>query len=324
MWYKSSQNDTWESNFSTIGQAINSNPWANIGVAKGENGMLDIYAIGTDRTCVQKNWNGNSTGATLFRPGTDYILLHGDFSSSVESMSSFSSRLDVFGLTEQKRLTQLIWLNGTVLGWTEVIGQNTSTSWLFAPAVVVATPKRGDVFVVDATTLQVNQMAWIDNGVNPVLTQNIGGTCTSRPCAISRSDGSIDLFCRDANALLSWSSLSSLSGSWTAWKPVLGSPVISNEPHAISRTTGTMQLFVQTVNDTVAFGFFDGHVWLWTDLGGTFGGPPKAVSENALDIQVFAYGKDGALMHNYWKKNTNGSTDLLWWPMDTWENLGIP
>lgn len=325
MWSKSFQNTTWDSNFTTIGGPLSPSSWANLGVTRRTDGVLDMFAIGRDRSCVQKHWNGtNSTSVPFFAPlGTEYFVEAGDFQSSVESMSTFATRLDLFGLTEAKRLTQLVWINGIQTAWTEVIGQNTSTSWLFTPAIVVATPNRGDVFVVDAKTLQVIQLFWIDSGVNPIVSRNIGGSCTSRPSAISRSDGSIDIFCRDANALLSWSSLPSLTWYWTEWKPITGSPVIMNEPHAISYTHGSLQVFVQTVNGSIALANFNGQEWAWMDLGGTFSGPPKAMSDNARQIDVFAYGKDGALKHLYWKEG-NRSDTIPFVPLGKWDDLGKP
>jgi hypothetical protein len=286
-------------------------------------GILDIFAIGTDRSCVQKHWNGtNST--SFYPPGVDYTEQAGDFYSSVETMSSFSTRVDLFGLTEARRLSQLIWINGwEERAWTEIIGQNTSTSWLFTPAIVVATASRGDVFVVDAKTLQVTQLTWTGNGVNPKLSQNIGGSCTSRPSATSRSDGSIDIFCRDANALLSWSSLPSLNATWTQWKPIIGSPILVHEPHAISRSSGSLQVFVLTANGSIALANFEGQEWAWMDLGGTFSGPPKAISVNARDIDVFAYGIYGAWNHLSWK-GRNGSAVTPFVPLGAWEDLGSP
>jgi hypothetical protein len=323
MWYKSFQNATWNSKFTTIGGPLNSNPWANIGVSRRINGILDIYTVGTDRSCVHKHWTGNLTADVFTPSGTDYINFAGAFSSSIETMSTFTTRVDLFALTEAKRLTQLTWMNGQTTTWTEVVGQNASTAWLFTPAIVVATRKRGDVFVVDAKTLQVSQLAWTGSGANPILSQNIGGSCTSRPSATSWSDGRIDIFCRDANAVLSWSSLPSLTSNWIEWKPVIGSPIISNEPHAISRTSGTLQVFVQTANDSVAFANFDGQEWKWMDLGGTFAGPPRALSDDALRIDVFVNDKSGALKHKSWN-GSNKMDGISFLPLNAWEDLGTP
>jgi len=177
--------------------------------------------------------------------------------------------------------------------------------------------------VVDAKTLQVSQLAWTDVGTNPILVKNIGGTCTSRPSAVSWAAGRIDLFCRDANAVLSWSSLPSLSSNWTGWKPVEGTGVIANEPSAISRSNGTLDVFVQTATNTIAFANYDGQNWVWQDLGGSMGGPPKAFVDYVLRINVFAMDQSGALMHMFWDQG-NGTFNSTSQPEDSWENLGVP
>jgi hypothetical protein len=320
MWHKSFDNATWDSNFTTIGGPLATNFQTNIAVVKRIEGVVDTFSVGADNSCVQKHFN--YTTNSYEPPGSDYILMLGDFSSSVEALAMVPTRIDLFGLTGTGKLTQKIWINGSLSAWVNVVGVDAST-WLFTPTVVSWARGRGDVFVVDSTTLQVSRFAWTWSSVNPIVMQNIGGYCTSRPSAVSWEEGRIDVFCRDANGELSWSSLPpGTSLNWTTWQAI-GSGSIVNEPQAVSRMKGSIDVFVQTANDTVAVGTYDKQTWTWQDLGGSVGGPPKVFLDYMSRANVFAMDKYGALLYRNWV-GANESADAMFGSSNNWESLGTP
>jgi hypothetical protein len=62
--------------------------------------------------------------------------------------------------------------------------------------------------------------------------------------------------------------------------------------------------------------------WGWSEMGGSFIGPPKAVAsslEGRPRMDIFAYDPKGNLMHKWW----DGSEGGKFFP-DIWENLGTP
>lgn len=124
MWLKSFLNDSWDPDFTTIGTPLNTGSRSNVAVKSRVPGIVDIFGVGADRSCLRKHWGGNLTSGTWTLPGTGYIIQGVDFSSSIETMSLFSLRLDVFGLDAVLRLQQKTWLAGQISPWTEIIGQS--------------------------------------------------------------------------------------------------------------------------------------------------------------------------------------------------------
>lgn len=330
VWHKWNENGNWgpsDTGFEML--AAGAKTGSNVaGVARGFDSeripdLLDIFAVGVDDSAYEQYWTG------YWKPGDqDALPLEGQLSTSMDVVSWSEDRFDVFALDTDRKLIQKTWLNestsNTWYDWALFGKDGGRTNWAFRPTAVTSDYYKGNVFVVEERTYQVFHSTWSTGGENLILFHNIGGYCTSRPAAVSKGTGLIDLFCRGGNEEL-WRC--SYDGKdWGEWKQIAPGKLIVNEPHAISQKSGRMDVFVQTVNGTAACVSFDDswtdQSWQgkWNDIKGELSGPPKAISSRDGRMDVFAYDREGVIIHKYWE----GSVSAEFQPANDWESVGSP
>src|SRR6266508_1173816 len=140
--------------------------------------------------------------------------------------------------------------------------------------------------------------------------ENLGGTLSSAPTAVSWAPGRIDVFARGAsNQLLhrSWA-----SGTWSGWENLGG--VLSSAPDVAAWGSGRLDVFVRGGSNLLYHRWFSGGRWSagWENLGGTLSSAPGAVSWGFGRVDVFARGASNQLLHRSWASGG--------W--SGWENLG--
>src|SRR6266545_1782557 len=142
--------------------------------------------------------------------------------------------------------------------------------------------------------------------------ENLGGTLSSAPSAVSWGFGRVDVFARGAsNQLLhrSWA-----SGGWSGWENLGG--VLSSAPDVAAWGSGRLDVFVRGGANQAWHRWFSGGRWSagWENLGGTLSSGPGAVSWGSGRVDVFARDGSNQLIHRWY-------TGGVGWT-STWEGLG--
>jgi hypothetical protein len=159
----------------------------------------------------------------------------------------------------------------------------------------------------DMTRAEVAQV--LHNLLN-IHFQDLGGSHTSAPAAVSRSTNRIDLFTLGQNHGLwhdAWN-----GSEWSGWEPHGGSP-LTYDPVAVSWGTNRLDIFARGQDGAIWHISRNGASWGgWETLNGVFVSAPSVVSWGANRLDVFTRGWDNHLSHNAW----NGSA----W--SGWQDLG--
>jgi hypothetical protein len=282
---------------------------------------VDIFVAGTDFALYHKY---HPLDLVWGPSPTNWEYRGGILSTSPTAVSWGHDRLDVFVLGEAPlyQLFQIYWSSAT--GWSNWI--NLGGSWeTYAPTAMAWGPDRIDVFVVDPNTKSLHHKYWDGNLWQPLnSSEDLGGYCTSRPIAVSRASGLIDIFVRGGDAAL-WHL--SYSNGWTQWVSIDPTTPIQAEPEAVSWGFGSnVEVFAWGDDDALlhkSFGMVDG-VLAWTPStrfeirGEGLTGPPKAVCDDIESVHVFAYLQNGQVGHRV-LNHSLGS----WSPSEGFDILGI-
>jgi hypothetical protein len=291
------------------------------GVAAVARGLanVDIFVAGADFALYHKYHTTDFVwGPSL----TGWEDRGGILSTAPTAISWSQDRLDVFVLGEEPsyELFQMYWSSET--GWSDWIGLG--GSWeTFIPTAVTWGPDRIDVFVVDPNAKSLHHTYWDGSLWQPQGSfEDLGGYCTSRPVAVSRDSGVIDIFVRGGDAGL-WHL--SYSNGWGKWVSVDPKTAIQAEPEAVSWDSGSIELFAWGNDDALLHKSFlvtDG-VEAWTPSSGFevrgegLIGPPKAVCDGVESVHVFAYLQSGQVGHRAFNQTLG-----TWYPSDGFESLG--
>jgi hypothetical protein len=282
---------------------------------------VDILVVGSDFGL----WHKYHSTDLLWGPGSDSWESQGGIISIAPTVVSWGSdRLDVFAIGAEPRyqLFQKYWsLTG---GWSDWIGLPDGEWELFAPTAVAWGPDRLDVFLVDKNTNALYHTYGDGNSWQPSGSyDDLGGYCTSRPVALSRSEGLIDIFVRGGDAGL-WQ-LSYSNGTWGKWAAIGSGTAIQAEPEAVSWGSGNIELFAWAADSSLLYKQLDtaNDIQTWTPrtgfqtLGSGLTGPPKAVCDSQGSVDVFAYLQDRQIGHLAWDQ-TSGA----WVPKTGFEIVG--
>jgi hypothetical protein len=129
--------------------------------------------------------------------------------------------------------------------------------------------------------------------------ENLGGTLTSAPTAVSWGPGRIDVFARgsDNQLIHRWYA----SGRWSSGWESLGG-VLTAAPGAVSWGSGRLDVFVRGVDNRLYHRWFSVDHWSsgWEHLGGVLTSGPGAVSWGSGRMDVFARGDSGQLIHRWY------------------------
>jgi hypothetical protein len=179
-------------------------------------------------------------------------------------------------------------------------GADAQTSWWrggSAPSAVdgvdVVTRGSGwlDVFGRDGRNRLVHK--WYANGGWSGW-EDLGGTLTSDPAAVSWSRDRLDVFARggDNQLVHKWFT----GGRWSGWEDLGGS--LQSEPAVVSWGVGRLDVFALTTNGRLQHMWFAGGRWSgWEDLGGALSSAPTATTWGERRLDVFGRGASGKLMH---------------------------
>jgi hypothetical protein len=141
--------------------------------------------------------------------------------------------------------------------------------------------------------------------------EDLGGSLSSAPSAVSWGQGRIDVFARDSAKRLihRWF----VNGRWSWWENLGG--VLTSAPDVTSWGSGRLDVFARGGSNRLYHRWFANGHWSswWENLGGTLSSGPGAVSWGSGRIDVFARGGSNRLYHR-WFANGHWSS---WW-----ENLG--
>ena len=189
----------------------------------------------------------------------------------------------------------------------------------FTPSVISPDVGRYDFFGVRSSDNALYHRAFDEGAGWGVDFEKLGGYCTSRPAAVSVSSNRLDVFVRGGDARVWHTSYDAgNTKGWSQFEP-LGNITILGEPHAIRYLGNGISVFVCSQTDNAVWhAVYDGKSWTeWVSLGGDFAAPPKAVSKDPGQLDVFAIGRTGELMWRNWD-NDRGT----WQPPGQWANLG--
>jgi hypothetical protein len=138
--------------------------------------------------------------------------------------------------------------------------------------------------------------------------ENLGGTLTSKPSAVSWAANRIDVVARgtDSSCWHRW-----WNGSqWLGWENLGGT--IQGAPAICSWASGRLDIFAVGTDHKLYHRWYQGGWSGWESLGGQLSSEPCAVSWGPNRIDVFARGMDSAMWHLWW--------DGSHWA--GWESLG--
>src|SRR6185369_2648257 len=138
--------------------------------------------------------------------------------------------------------------------------------------------------------------------------ENLGGTITSKPNAVSWGPNRIDVVARGTDSAV-WHRW--WDGThWQGWESLGGT--VQGAPAICSWQSGRLDVFAVGTDHRMYHRWYQGGWSAWESLGGMFSSDPCAVSWGPNRIDLFARGMDSTLMHLWW--------DGTHW--SGWENLG--
>ena len=234
-----------------------------------------------------------------------------------------ADRMDIFIIGFEDRLYQL---SKDLEGWSSWGRFEPNNTWTRdAPTVVSWGGNRYDIFLVNATDQALYHLVWDDLGRWPSEWKKIGGYLTSRPVAVSRREGRLDIFARGGDAGLWHISFNQYaSGSiWSNWTSISGDTKVQSEPEAVSWNPENIEVFAWGEDNTLLHKRYDDNDKIWAPdvgfevIGYDLAGPPKAVCDRSEGVHVFAYLDNGQLGHKSWDSDAKA-----WEPRQDFELLG--
>ena len=136
--------------------------------------------------------------------------------------------------------------------------------------------------------------------------ENLGGTVTSRPNAVSWGANRIDVVARgqDSAVYHRWWD----GAHWNGWESLGGS--IQGAPSICSWASGRLDIFALGTNHHLFHKWYQGGWSNWEDLGGLLSSEPACVSWGANRIDIFARGMNSSMWHYWWDGAWHGWEDL--------------
>jgi Domain of unknown function (DUF1906)/Repeat of unknown function (DUF346) len=140
--------------------------------------------------------------------------------------------------------------------------------------------------------------------------EDLGGSLTSAPTAVSWGPGHIDVFARGGSNQLLHRSFD--GGRWSAWESLGG--VLTSGPDVAAWGSGRLDVFARGGNNQLVHRSFADGRWssTWEHLGGSLTSAPSAVSWASGRLDVFARGSSNQLLHRWFSGGR--------W--SAWESLG--
>ena len=176
-----------------------------------------------------------------------------------------------------------------------------------------------DVFVRGGTDDNLHH-DWHTNLLPTWQEENLGGTLTSAPTAVSWGSDRLDVFAKGTDNAL-WHKWWG-GGPWSGWES-LGGDLVSNSapssplggfgPVVTSWAPGRLDVFARGTDSQLWHRFYAGGWSSWEPLGGVLASSPGGVSWGPNRIDVFCRGTDtaGAVWHKWWDGATwNGWESL--------------
>lgn len=238
-------------------------------------------------------------------------------------VSNTTDRMDIYAIGPDYGIYQTWWDSD---GWHKWIGlqPNPSNTWTKdAPTVVPFLVNGYHIFLVNATDRALYYMFWNGSASEWI---EVGGYLTSRPVAVSRPDGRLDLFARGGDAGLWQISFNQDASSlvWSNWTSISGDTKVLSEPEAVTWGPENIEVFAWGENNTLLHKRYDDNDESWTPnvgfeiIGEDLAGPPKAVCDRSESVHVFAYLRNGQLGHKSWDSDADA-----WSPPQDFELLGM-
>lgn len=272
---------------------------------------MDVFGLGLDYAMYHKTVFDNS-------PSPDsgpWENLGGIFISAPAALAWLNSRIDVFGVGLDRAMYHRA-LKGKLVstGWERLGGSFSSQASLVSSGSQLHLFARGTDFTLRHRSFDGNSLIWLPDW------QNLGGSISSPPCAVSWGPDRLDVFAIGSDAAL-WHRWWD-GAIWNDWES-LGGNFIS-APSAVA--WGPLRLDVFAVERTLVEGsgavrhyWYDGDSWAFESLGGIMTSSPTAVSRVATHLEVYAPATNGQVQ----RRSFNG-TD--WFPpsgtnLPEWELL---
>ncbi len=148
--------------------------------------------------------------------------------------------------------------------------------------------------------------------------QDLGGTLTSAPAAVSWGRERITVFARGGNGEII-QTYKEGGNAWTPWRTPseLRGVILRSAPSCASWTSGAINCVALREGYGGVFQFYwNGRGWFTNDLGGDATSAPAIVAWGAGRLSVFVRNSNGNLIHRYWQHNV---TD---WTPPRWEAVG--
>jgi hypothetical protein len=257
-------------------------------------GIVDCFALGTDKAVWHNQFDGSSWGGWKNRAG--------NFTGGVAAVAMSPYQVLFFAIAADGSLQRnRVITSGffeVVSGWKVInpgkaVGVPTAVSWAPYRVDCFARSPQGTILHCHSEDEDANYTAWQDLG-NP----GGGVTVVGSPAAISLRPDSLDCFVRCSDQSLHRLTWSGFGWSWSQW-PGTGSPVkVLGDPAVVARPPNLIDVFVEvstTAKDIVQFSFNPGRgSWQPTGVGHPGDmlndGPPSAVSSapDRFDLVVIA------------------------------------
>jgi hypothetical protein len=137
--------------------------------------------------------------------------------------------------------------------------------------------------------------------------QDLGGTLTSAPAAVSWGAGRIDVFARGGNGDVVQNAKDG-TGAWTGW-------ATPGELRGITLRSAPSCTLREGYGGVFQF-YWDGQRWGRNDLGGDATSAPSIVAWGRGRLSLFVRNSNGTVIHRYWQP---GAAD---WAPPNWEAVG--
>jgi uncharacterized membrane protein len=244
------------------------------------NGLLDVFARGTDNHLWHKWYSGN---------WSSWENLGGTLASGPGAVSWNSERIDVVARATNNSVTHWGWSPGT--GWVsdnlggEITSDPDMSSWGYG---------RLDVFAKGPSN-ELKHRAFAGGSWQPW--ENLGGTLASGPGAVSWGVNRIDVVARGTNnSVLHW------AWNGSTWVQDNLGGEIASDPDISSLGSGNLNIFAKNSGGNLVRLGYNG-IWSWEWLGwlsGTMGSGPGAVSWNSHRMDVVGRASNGSVAHWAW------------------------
>lgn len=185
--------------------------------------------------------------------------------------------------------------------------------FLMAPPVTTTTSAATTTTTLVATTTTSSTTTSSSTTSSSTTTtvdyENLGGQLTSGPAVASSGANRLQVFARGTTSEVMQKSY---DGEWSIWRNVGGSVHEDSAPGAISWGAHPIDLFIRGTDDALWYNSHNGSTWSgWESLGGTLTSGPAVASTLIGQLDVFARGDKGQLIHNSYFGDWSG-----------WETLG--